>query len=560
MANNDLVVLNSILDRRKAQSYAKMPDDQFFELFTFDQILKNYDLSDDELSAGQTGAGNDGGIDGFFVFINEEIVLEAEEKTFAQIKKNPRIDIVLVQAKREASFSEKALDRALTSLKDLFDLTKETKDLQKFYNESVCEWRERFKIAYLSLSSKHPLLAIRFMYATKGSTDEIHPNVANRSGLLNKVLKELFSNAEVNVGFWGARELLDAARREKNYTLTLKIAENAITRGKDDYIVLSSLSDYLEFVTDEAGALRKYIFESNVRDFQGENEVNRDIALTLQKNDGVDFWWLNNGITILASKASIVGKAITLDDVQIVNGLQTTTTIFNHLGKGTQDLRSILVRIIVTLEPKTSDRIIKATNYQTLISPASLRATDDIQRDIEDYFLQHGLFYDRRKNYYKNQGKPRDEIISIPYLAQAVASIVLRRPHEARFQPSSLLKKDENYKQVFDRSFDMVVYALCATYMKLVDLVISMEEDSEIRQDAKELRFHMGMWLVIQTTKKSGYTHRDVVKIGKVTPEVAAGVIRDLVKIAREFASTRKMTINQLSKSGEFVTHLLSRS
>jgi hypothetical protein len=98
----------------------------------------------------------------------------------------------------------------------------------------------------------------------------------------------------------GARELLDASRLEKSYTLQLKFLANYISRGIDNYVVLSSLKDLFEFVTDEDGNLRQYIFESNVRDFQGNVEVNRDIRHTLDSDDNLDFWWLNNGITILA--------------------------------------------------------------------------------------------------------------------------------------------------------------------------------------------------------------------------------------------------------------------
>ena len=76
--------------------------------------------------------------------------------------------------------------------------------------------------------------------------------------------------------------------------------------------------------------------------------------------------------------------------------------------------RSVLIRIIVTEKAEERDRIIKATNFQTSIPPASLRATERLQRDIEEYFLHNGLYYDRRKNYYKNIGKPQDKIVSIP--------------------------------------------------------------------------------------------------------------------------------------------------
>ena len=114
-------------------------------------------------------------------------------------------------------------------------------------------------------------------------------------------------------------------------------------------------------------------------------------------------------------------------------------------GAADAGTRSVLVRVIVPQEEDSRDRIIKATNSQTSIPRASLRATDKIHRDIEDYLTPRGIYYDRRKNYYKNQGKPVKKIVSIPYLAQAVLACGLRDPANARARPSSLLKNDETY-------------------------------------------------------------------------------------------------------------------
>jgi hypothetical protein len=65
----------------------------------------------------------------------------------------------------------------------------------------------------------------------------------------------------------------------------------------------------------------------------------------------------------------------------------------------------LLVRIIVTADPATRDQVIRATNRQTAVSDASLRATDDVQRQIENYFLTQGWYYDRRKNFYKTTAR-----------------------------------------------------------------------------------------------------------------------------------------------------------
>jgi hypothetical protein len=54
--------------------------------------------------------------------------------------------------------------------------------------------------------------------------------------------------------------------------------------------------------------------------------------------------------------------------------------------------------------------------------------------------------------------KLTERIISIPYLAQAVTSIVHRDPDIARSRPTSIIKGDANYSKVFNPSIAMEVY------------------------------------------------------------------------------------------------------
>src|SRR5690606_5720023 len=140
---------------------------------------------------------------------------------------------------------------------------------------------------------------------------------------------------------------------------------------------------------------------------------------------------------------------LTVDDPQIVNGLQTSRVIFDTLKKGTEDNRTVLIRIIETTDQKTQDRIIKATNSQNRMQPASLRMTDQIHRDIEQIFHSDGLFYDRRKGFYKDQGKPIKKIISANAVAQAVISIILQRPDDARARPGDYFKDEAKYQSIF---------------------------------------------------------------------------------------------------------------
>jgi hypothetical protein len=85
-----------------------------------------------------------------------------------------------------------------------------------------------------------------------------------------------------------------------------------------------------------------------------------------------------------------MAKEILIENAQIVNGLQTTETLYRHFSNGgsLEDKRAI--KIIVAAEDEVRAQIIKATNYQSTIDLAQLRGLDKIQRDIDDFLLNHG--------------------------------------------------------------------------------------------------------------------------------------------------------------------------
>jgi len=294
-------------------------------------------------------------------------------------------------------------------------------------------------------------------------------------------------------------------------------------------------------------------------------EVNKDIMDTLRSEEILDFWWLNNGVTILASRASIVSKTITLDDVQIVNGLQTTQAIYDYV-KGKPQIekqerernRSILIRIIVIDNAEARDRIIKATNFQTPIPAASLRATDRFQRDIEDYFLHHGLFYDRRKNYYKNIGKPAERIISIPYLAQAVMAILLHEPDNARARPTSLIKRQSDYERVFSESTTLEVYFKCAKIMKNLDSFLRGDFPAYSDQEKNNLKFHIGMVAIILLLGSS-YSLKDIEELSDsdVDEKILGESLAKTISLAQKFSSCQDWTIERTAKSRDFITYIL---
>lgn len=560
MSDNDIIVLNTILsDQQKTDSISQS---DFFESFTFEQLLKNFDLSNDEIKSGKTGGGDDGGIDGFFIFLNDNLILEKEINK-DEIKKNPTINLFIVQTTESKSFSEDVFDKISDTISSIFDLTKDMEQLKNFYNVSVIEKASIFRDIYTGLASKYPKINVYFFYATKGNTAGIHLKVRNKAKKLEDKTKKLLGGSNVEVKFFGARELLEFFRTEKTYTLQLEFTES-FSKGENDYAVLCDLVNYYNFVTDDSKNLRKYIFESNVRDYQGEVEVNKDIKQTLESERKTDFWWLNNGITLIAKKASVAGKTITLDDVQIVNGLQTTRCIYDYLHakqdhSKEKNKNSLLVKIIITEDLAVRDNIIKATNFQTRIPDTSLRATDVMQRNLEDFFKKDGWYYDRRKNYYKNMGKPADKIIGIPYLSQSITAILLKEPHIARGRPTSIIKEDDDYKKVFNPSTDLRVYLSIAKVMKKVEEYLRDRDEKISVPEKTNFRFHIAMIATMSAVEKKDYQIKDIVdlNIKKISKKITNDTIKFVLSSAKNFLTSQGGTLDSIAKSRSFLDYIL---
>ena len=79
-------------------------------------------------------------------------------------------------------------------------------------------------------------------------------------------------------------------------------------------------------------------------------------------------------------------------------------------------------------------------------------------RQIEMYFKTRGLYYDKRKNYYKNQKKKSADIIGVSFLAQCLIALVLRKPDFARARPSTLLTDDATYEKLYEKNKDLEVF------------------------------------------------------------------------------------------------------
>jgi hypothetical protein len=158
MARNDVVILDSLVEKARVQLGKASDDSELFELFSFDQVMKDYDLSYEELETGWTDGGNDGGVDGFYVLIDGRIATDDVIEYAA--RKNPRIDVHIFSVRRTDSFQLQPIDALFSTLSELLDLTKKEEELAYPYNQDILDQRDLFlKVIRASCKTPKPRLS-----------------------------------------------------------------------------------------------------------------------------------------------------------------------------------------------------------------------------------------------------------------------------------------------------------------------------------------------------------------------------------------------------------------
>jgi hypothetical protein len=248
-------------------------------------------------------------------------------------------------------------------------------------------------------------------------------------------------------------------RNEPQISESLQLMENQYFERTDGNIrgLIATIraTDLIELIKDpmHPSQIRREFFNENIRVYLGtKNSVNKSIVETASGGSPSDFWYLNNGITIVCDKYSfnpgIPSPKIDLRNPQIVNGGQTANALF-EVGQTDQKrlLRvTLLVRIYEATRTDFRPIIAASTNNQTRIDSRDLKSNDAIQKRLELGLLQAGYYYERKANLYKD--KPSEKRIDALRAGQACLAYYCYLPDKARTQSDRIF--DEWYDRVFD--------------------------------------------------------------------------------------------------------------
>lgn len=513
MSQNDVIVLRANYDDWKNRTAGINVDPWLF--YCVSQFAKPHMLDDEEILSSIVDGGNDGGVDAIFFIVNHKQLVD--ENTSLDPKTVLRVRLIFIQVKHSGGFKPNEIEKAIQTTDDFFDLAKSSDSFGTRYNAGVLRIMRTWKDQILRLSGNFPEeIHVDYYYVT--GDDVVPDDYALDAG--NRVIAkaQYHIRATCRYHFIGAQQLWERVQLRAPKSRMLAWSETPMV-AKDGTVGLVKLKNYYDFLRDDEDQLAESIFESNVRGYQRDAGVNTQIRTSLTADPHTtNFWLLNNGVTIITAKASSVGhQKLEIQDPQIVNGLQTSREIFDHFSTDDRaDDRSVLVRVIETNDASVRDLIIRATNSQNRMQPSQLRMTDQIHREIEEIFKKVGFYYDRRKGFYRDQGKAIAKIISVNTVTQAIISVLLQKPNDARARPGDYFKSDEKYRQVYgEGKYPLQIYVTCVQLMAAVENFLQRQNVE--RGDIKNLKFYVA---AILTRELCQLAHPNALKIIQSIPDV----------------------------------------
>ena len=525
---NDERIINAVISNFKRDNNIH-EEASLFDYFAISQILKNYDIdfSDIDQCCIRDNIINIG-IDYICIFINNTLIhyMEELEELKNNIDQNTDLDLYVIQNIDENSFKEVTFEKLLLTFSDVFNYDVEKNNLELNYNFLIAENILLLREALISTMAVSNNIKLNVIYSCKGNTKQISERVIHLQKSLRTFIYSQISIPTINVNIIGADELrklyIDKVDDELILKYKSQISSNADENDNKGYITTVNIKDYFNFVTKDNKVVES-LLESNVRHFQGNVSVNKGIKNTLLNDKDMQFWWLNNGITILVSDIiPLPDNQLKLKKPQVVNGLQTTFCIAEYFKNNldVKDNRCVLIKIVKTQDNELIDKIISSTNSQTDVRVAELRSTDELQRNIEQYFLSQGYFYDRRKNYYKNKKEDRSKIFNIAKTAQYIETILYQNPHKARTNPTTLLKTDSSYNRIFNEKRNIESYLKACLINRLVDSFVKKNSNNgkdllynTYGVSMKNFSFHIMMILVALQSHKIEITDLDLCNI-----------------------------------------------
>lgn len=247
-------------------------------------------------------------------------------------------------------------------------------------------------------------------------------------------------------------EALNRARPYINYDFTVepgKFMELNIG-GTKAVIAAIPLKECIKIPGVKDGSL----FRRNVRQSLGNsNKVNKGITKTI-RNDSKDFFFYHNGITAICSKLHAAGDTISTRELNVVNGCQSLSTIYNcSEAVKKADNAYVLFRFYEIKDTETADKISISTNSQSAVKARDLRSNDKnvlMMKKAYEQKYPDGYFITKRGENVNTAKYNTDHVFNLTDLGKALCAWHSQRPILSYSETRIF---DKNFSQLFHKDY-----------------------------------------------------------------------------------------------------------
>lgn len=500
MAIDNKIIAGYLKDFKEDFEISESNDDIAFEKFANYCIISRvhpeaFTADIERLDDLNIGGGEDTGIDGLAIIVNEHLVVSIEE--IEDLKKHhKRLDVrfIFIQSKTSPEFKAEKVATFIFGVKDFF---REQPSIR--YNDNIKLLRELKDYIYensIDMDTK-PLCQLYYVTLGKWTSDT---NVVGRASSEKAELERLDIFSSVDFIPIDADNLASIYRELKN-KVTKEIqfdkhtAMPAISGVQEAYIGILPIKEYIKLISGSDGKMQRNLFYDNVRDFLGLNSVNSEIATTVKdRTQQNKFAILNNGVTIVAKSIHKVGNAFKIKEFQIVNGCQTSHVLYLHKDLIEGSDAYIPVKLIVTDDYEVANQITYATNRQSEVKVEAFASLDPYHRKLEEFYnsfpRENRVYYERRARQYDNVVPkiPQAKIITLPAQINSFMAIFLNEPHSTHRYYGELLKAYQG--KLFQEKHNPFMYYLSGYALYLID---SMFKSNPPKLDVgkRRLKYHI---------------------------------------------------------------------
>lgn len=467
--------------RKNADAFEKFVNYVLFSLDDPDVFTANPDL----LESVSVGGAQDTGIDGLGIKMNGQLVQSIDDvKQISEGKttKKLAVEFVFIQSKNRPGMDVGEFQKFGQGIRNFFASgylpeNQMLLDLRKVKDFILSDERVIAKL------EKNPSLYA--YYVSIGPEPDDSNFEGARKFLASDLEKGYFDSVTIKpVG--GAqlakyyRELDNKFEKSLNIKDILPLIVDNQEKVAKAYAFTCGATEFLKLLEKDDGLLRRSLFNDNVRDYLGnKGAINSEIEKTITDSPEM-FLLRNNGVTIVCTDFKQVrDKLVTFENPQIVNGCQTSSSIFNLRMHPNISRVQILVRVISTEDLDVSNSIVRGTNKQNQVLDEAFEATLSFHQDqLEPYFLATGegdgkLYYERRSKQYNEDPKiKRSQIVNLKLLTQTFVSMFLGLPHEAFRHEAKLLEQyagPSETRRIFRSDHSPSPYYTCALTWHMFD-------------------------------------------------------------------------------------------